>query len=448
MDILIKALQLILSLSILVVLHELGHFLPAKLFKTRVEKFYLFFNPWFSLFKYKKGETEYGIGWLPLGGYVKISGMIDESMDKAQMEKPAESWEFRSKPAWQRLIIMAGGVTVNLLLGFFIYAMMLYAYGEIQIDNQKTPYGYAYSPVLQQIGLKNGDQILEIGGEKVPYFNTIIEKLILAKQLTVLREGQTLQIDIPVDFVDQLQKIEEKIPLIQLRFPLIIGEVLSDSPNQNSGLEKGDQIVKIDTHEILFFDQLNDLSNQWKDQKVPAQVKKQDGSLKEITLSFNPEGKLGIYPQAPSLENLQEAGIYFSVKKTYSLAEAFPAGIQKGLNTLINYIKQLALFFKPETKAYKSIGGFASIGSLFPSVWDGKTFWAITALLSIILAFMNILPIPALDGGHILFLLYEIISGKAPSQRFLEIAQTVGMVLLFSLLLYANGNDLFKIFSR
>lgn len=449
MDIIYKILQFLMSLSFLVILHELGHFIPAKLFGTRVEKFYLFFNPWFSLFKFKKGETEYGVGWLPLGGYVKIAGMIDESMDTESLKKPAESWEFRAKPAWQRLIMMSGGVIVNLLLGFVIYAMMLFAWGEIKIDNQNTPFGYEFSDFLrQELKLETGDQIIAINNEPVLYFNQITEKLILAENLTVLRAGQKITLDIPKDFLAKLQDSANKMdPWVQLRFPLIVGQILPESLNIDAGLEIGDEIIAVNGEKIQFFDEFRKKMSFLVSEKVHLTILRTQHE-QHLEVMTDENGKIGIVPKYLNLEEFEARGIYHIKVMEYGFFESFPAGVQKGIQTLTNYIRQLGLFFKPETKAYKSIGGFASIGNMFPSAWDAATFWNITAVLSIILAFMNILPIPALDGGHVLFLFYEMITGKAPNQKFLEIAQTIGMILLFLLLLYANGNDVFRFFYK
>ena len=445
MSIVLKIVQFLLSLSLLVILHELGHFIPAKLFKTRVEKFYLFFNPWVSLFKFKKADTEYGIGWLPLGGYVKIAGMVDESMDTQQLAKPAEPWEFRAKPVWQRLIIMAGGVTVNLLLGFFIYAMMLYAWGEVKIDNQNTPYGYDFSAFMKkELQLKTADHLIAIDGEPVAFFNQIPERLLLAKQITVMREGTPINMDVPKNFVELLQQEGNKIePMVQLRFPLVVGQILPESPNIDTGLQADDEVLAVNGQAVPFFDVFKTIIGNYASQVVTLSIRRNQENI-ELQVAVSPEGKIGIVPKMLTFNELQERGIYQAKNLTYSFWASLPAGVRKGMDTLTNYVKQLGLFFQPETKAYKSIGGFASIGSMFPSAWDAATFWNITAVLSIILAFMNFLPIPALDGGHVVFTLYEMITGHKPSDKFLEYAQITGFIILMGLLLLANGNDIYK----
>lgn len=439
MEILTKAAQLLLSLSILVIFHEFGHFIAAKAFKTRVEKFYLFFNPWFSLFKFKKGETEYGLGWLPLGGYVKISGMIDESMDKEQMQQPPQPYEFRSKPAWQRLIIMLGGVTVNIFLAIAIYIGMLWVWGEQYLPTSEVnKYGIVADSVAQQMGLRNGDKILSVDHEYVEDFHKIPGKIILdkAKSVQVERDGQVVDIVIPEGFLARLLK-HQSPEFITFRVPFYVAGFSADSPAKEAGVAEGDRIVGINDEEVLYFDQFK--------AAIPA-YKNQDISLKvlrgEDTLSFAmkvPEA--GIIGVATSYANL----FTFS-EKEYSFAAAIPAGFVKTWKGVGNYLKQLKLIFSPEVKAYESVGGFITIGKIFPSTWDWQAFWSLTAFLSIMLAILNVLPIPALDGGHVLFLLFEIVSGRKPSDKFLEYAQVVGMIILFGLLIFANGNDIIKLF--
>lgn len=442
-EILVKAGQLILSLSILVVLHELGHFIPAKLFKTKVEKFYLFFDPWFSLFKFKKGETEYGVGWLPLGGYVKISGMIDESMDRDQMAKAPQPWEFRSKPAWQRLIIMIGGVTVNLILGFLIYAMMLWYWGETYLPTTAVKYGVAVDSLAESIGMRDGDKIVSVDGVKVENFSAIPAEIILreAKSIQVDRNGQQMSIAIPQGFIRQM--IKQKSPFAIPRVPYIVSDFEKESPGQKAGLKKGDKIISLNGEPTEYFSDFR------KEMKGRANQQIQVGAVRgKDTLNINVKvpqnGLMGVYFDRDMTK-------FFSLNtKKYTFFEAIPAGFNKCINTLVKYVQQLRLIFvSKEVKASESLGGFLSIGNLFPGEWDWMSFWEMTALLSIILAFMNILPIPALDGGHVLFLLYEIVTGRKPSEKFLEYAQIVGMVILFGLLLYANGLDLWRnIFSK
>ena len=436
-EILVKAGQLVLSLSILVVLHELGHFIPAKLFGARVEKFYLFFDPWFSLFKKKKGDTEYGIGWLPLGGYVKISGMIDESMDREQMAKPPEPHEFRSKPAWQRLIIMIGGVTVNIVLGFLIYAMMLWHWGESYLPTQNVKYGVAVDSLAGSIGLKDGDMILAVNNKPVENFRAIPAEILLreATSIQVDRGGQHLDIPIPDGFKRQM--IKEKGTLMNVRFPFKVDSIVKGSQAEKAGFRKGDQLLTLNDQPAYYLHELKKAILPYKNKQVPVEVLR-DGDTLRLIATVSETATLGMYPESPDK-------VFTFVTKEYTFLEAIPAGFSKCINTLVKYVQQLRLIFvSKEVKASESLGGFLSIGNLFPGVWDWMSFWEMTALLSIILAFMNILPIPALDGGHVLFLLYEIITGRKPSEKFLEYAQIVGMVLLFGLLLYANGLDIWR----
>jgi regulator of sigma E protease len=442
-EILVKAGQLILSLSILVVLHELGHFIPAKLFKTKVEKFYLFFDPWFSLFKFKKGETEYGVGWLPLGGYVKIAGMIDESMDRDQLMKEPQPWEFRSKPAWQRLIIMIGGVTVNLILGFLIYAMMLWYWGETYLPTQNVKYGVTVDSLAQSIGLRDGDKILSIDHRKVENFQAIPAEIILqeAKSIQVDRDGQELNVAIPPGFIRAM--IKQKTPFAIPRVPYYAGSFTKESAGEKAGLKKGDKMISLNGEPATFLDDFKSRLPKYKNQTVQVGVVRGKDTL-QVNVKLPENGTLGVYMDT-------DMSKFFALNtRKYTFFEAIPAGFDKCINTLVKYVQQLRLIFvSKEVKASESLGGFLTIGNLFPAEWDWMSFWEMTALLSIILAFMNILPIPALDGGHVLFLLYEIVTGRKPSEKFLEYAQIVGMVLLFGLLLYANGLDLWRnIFSK
>ena len=438
MEILIKAAQLILSLSILVILHELGHFIPAKYFKTRVEKFYLFFDPWFSLFKTKRGDTEYGIGWLPLGGYVKISGMIDESMDKEQMAKPPEPWEFRSKPAWQRLIIMLGGVTVNVILAIFIYICILAYWGEEYLPTQSLKYGISCDSTALQMGLQNGDKILAVDHKKVENFNKIPAEILFnqATSVTVERDGQTLDLPIPVGFTSAL--IKSKGSFIFPRQPIEVEDFPASSVAQKAGIKKGDKIIGIDSLQTPYLDQFRAELVKHKNQAISVKLIR-DGAEMAVTVTVPEEGLLGF-----SLKSIDN---YLEYKKIdYTLLEAIPAGASKAYHTLDDYIKQFKLIFSPETKAYKSLGGFITIGSIFSPVWDWERFWNLTAFLSIMLAFINLLPIPALDGGHVMFLLWEVITRRKPNEKFMEYAQTAGMIILLALMLFANGNDIVKLF--
>lgn len=442
MDIVIKLSQFLMSLSLLIILHELGHFIPAKLFKTRVEKFYLFFDVKYSLLKKKIGETEYGIGWLPLGGYVKISGMIDESMDKEQMALPPQPWEFRSKPAWQRLIIMLGGVTVNFILAFIIYIGMAFAYGEMFVATEDLKDGLLIeNPVMQKAGFQTGDKIIAIDGEKVVKFdNQMNSKIVMAKQVLIERGGLQKTITMPVDFVDQLSKIE-KGSLATIRMPFVVGAVSEGS--KNTALQPKDIVLRLNEEPAKYLDQAKTILEKNKNKLIVAGVLR-NGKDIQVPVQVDADGKLGVQLGGLDLESLEQLGYYKVSKQEFGFFESFPVGIQKGADQLVGYGKQLKMIFNPETKAYKQVGGFAAIFNIFPSTWSWEVFWNITALLSIMLGVMNLLPIPALDGGHVIFLLYEIISGKKPSDKFLENAQMVGFVLLISLLLFANGNDIYK----
>jgi regulator of sigma E protease len=442
MDIFIKLSQFLLSLSLLIILHELGHFIPAKLFKTRVEKFYLFFDVKYSLLKKKIGETEYGIGWLPLGGYVKISGMIDESMDKEQMALPPQPWEFRSKPAWQRLIIMLGGVTVNFILAFIIYIGMAFAYGDTFIAIEDIKDGFSIeNPVMQKAGFKTADKIIAVDGEKLTkYDNEINIKIIMAKQVLIERNGTEQTIKMPANFIDQLSKIE-KGSLLSIRMPFVISNVSEGSTN--TAFEPKDLVISLNGQQIKYYDEAQLILDNNKGKTISATVLR-DQKEKQIQVSVNKEGKLGVSVGGLSISALEKLGYYKVSKQEFGFLESIPVGITKGKDQLVGYGKQLKMIFSPSTGAYKQVGGFKAIFDIFPSSWSWEVFWNITALLSIMLGVMNLLPIPALDGGHVMFLLYEIVSGKKPSDKFLENAQMVGFVLLITLLLFANGNDIYK----
>ncbi|MFW6101999.1 MAG: RIP metalloprotease RseP [Bacteroidota bacterium] len=439
MEILIKVAQLILSLSILVILHEFGHFILAKLFNTRVEKFYLFFNPGFSLFKFRKGETEYGMGWLPLGGYVKISGMIDESMDKDQMKKPPQPYEFRSKPSWQRLLIMLGGVMMNFILAILIYASILFVWGEQYLPADNVKHGIAADSLAESIGFQDGDKVVSVEGKKVERFSEIPKSILLnkANHVTVQRNGQRETIHIP----DTLfPKIINNPGFISYRVPTVIGGFSENSPAKQTGLQKGDRIVQINGKDVKYFDQLREELKDKKNEEISLKVQR-DGELKEYNLTTTSDGLIGFY-----VGNVND---YYEFEEVnYSFVAAIPAGIDKGIETFREYLKQLGLIFTPDTEAYKEVGGFITIGNIFPGTWNWYAFWNLTAFLSIILAILNVLPIPALDGGHVMFLLYEIVSGQKPSEKFLEYAQIAAMLILFSILIYANGNDIVKLFSN
>lgn len=440
MEILIQASQLLLSLSILVVLHELGHFIPAKLFKTRVEKFYLFFDPWFSVFKFKKGETEYGIGWLPLGGYVKISGMIDESMDKEQMKKPAEPWEFRSKPAWQRLIIMLGGVTVNIILGILIYIMVLFVWGREYMAPENMTYGVYADSTAQSFGFQSGDKVLGVGGKEVKKFSEVQINILLEddKTVTVDRKGEPLDIEIPIETVAVM--LENQKPFLQIAVQPKVGSVGKGSNAEKGGLTEGDLITDVQGVRVEYWRGLITQIQKNKNKKGVELIVKRGGGKVGLLVDVSEKGTIGI-----GVEPMDKQ-LDFSVE-TYTFAQSVPEGFREAYNKFDSYLKQMKLMFTPETGAYKSMGGFITIGKAFSTTWDWERFWNFTAFLSIILAIMNILPIPALDGGHVMFLLYEIIVGKPAPEKFMEYAQIAGIVILLSLMLFANGNDILKLFN-
>ena len=437
MEVFVKIAQLLLSLSILVILHEAGHFMFAKLFKTRVEKFYLFFDPWFSLLKFKKGETQYGIGWIPLGGYVKISGMIDESMDKEQMKKPAEPWEFRSKPSWQRLIIMLGGVMVNFLLAIVIYIMVLFVWGEEYLPTENIKYGILVDSVGIEMGLRNGDKILSVDNQEVENFYQIIPDIVLneRKTIQIKRDGRLMEVKIPKESIPLLIKGKGRIDVRIPFSPLIIEDFLKESPAKNAGLQTGDEILGLNNEIYKYYDQFKKKLDESIGEKVSLQIKRNSNNL-EIPVVVNNQGMIGIR---------RDVKDFFEFRKIeYGFFESIPAGITKGVETLRDYLKQIKLIFSKDTKAYESLGGFITIGSIFPGVWDWYAFWNLTAFLSIILAIMNILPIPALDGGHVMFLLYEVVTGRKPGDKFMEYAQMTGMIIILALLLFANGNDVIR----
>ena len=443
----LKVAQLLLSLSILVILHEFGHYITAKWFKCRVEKFYLFFDPWFSIFKKKIGDTVYGIGWLPLGGYVKISGMVDESMDKESLKLPPQSWEFRSKPAWQRLIIMLGGVTVNILLAFVIYAGILMTWGEKKIPASSLKYGITFNDSLfNDLGFKNGDKVLAVDGKPVVEYTDILKKvLVVNKDVTVERDGKETILKMPVDLIGKLvekKKLAEG-PLISPRIPVIISVLDDTSIAYKAGLRKGDLILGIDTVQTKYYDEFSAfMKKQKKGDTISLTVKRNTETLNITTVLIN-GGKIGFNPPG-SHEEYDSLGIYKYEVKKYGFFAAFPAGVKRAGKELQFYIDQFKKILSPSTGAYKGVGGFKAMGSVFSgNEWDWEHFWTITAFFSIVLAFMNLLPIPALDGGHVLFTLGEMITGRKPSEKFLEYAQIVGMVILLALMLYANGNDWF-----
>ncbi len=439
MEFVIKISQFLLSLSLLIVLHELGHFIPAKLFKTKVEKFYLFFDVKFSLFKKKIGDTVYGIGWLPLGGYVKIAGMIDESMDKEQMAQPPKPWEFRSKPAWQRLIIMLGGVTVNFILAYLIYVFLAFAYGDTTTKVSSLKDGYwIENPLLKDIGFQTGDKIIKVNDLVVINDMDIRSNIIDAETITINRNGETKVIQLPQDFLGQFSSAESR-RLFERRVPFLIGAVADSSLNKNADIKPEDIILSINGNSTRYFDQVDDIVNNYKNETVDVEILRGDETINR-ELKVNEEGKFGFYNAFSNQRNI-ELGYYDMATQTYTFAESWAEGGRDFIETVTKYGVQLKAIFTPSTGAYKGVGGFKAIFDIFPPVWSWQAFWVLTGFLSIMLGVLNLLPIPALDGGHVMFLLYEMISGRAPSEKFLERAQLAGFIILLIMVLSANIND-------
>ncbi|MDO5971878.1 RIP metalloprotease RseP [Flavivirga aquimarina] len=434
---LIKAAQLLLSLSILVVLHELGHFIPAKAFKTRVEKFYLFFDVKFSLFKKKIGDTVYGIGWLPLGGYVKISGMIDESMDTEQMAKEPQPWEFRSKPAWQRLIIMLGGVIVNFLLGFFIYMMILFVWGEDYQNTDDVKYGYGVSKTMEQYGFKNGDKIVSINNIPFAEADNLSTYLMFrtVDNVEVKRIDGTIEtLKVPEDIGTQLFESGD-IPALTPREPFKLDSIIPGSAAEKAGLLVTDKILSIDGKDINYFSDLTyALKN--KEKESVALTIKRDSIVKTLSITPSEDYKIGV-----AVERTDDSAVIYQ-HRDYSFGESISSGLSVGYWSIKDYLAQFQYIFTKKGAA--QIGGFAAIGKMFPATWNWAAFWQLTAFLSIMLAVLNLLPIPALDGGHVMFLLYEMVSGRKPGDKFMEYAQMVGFFIIIALVLFANGNDIYK----
>jgi regulator of sigma E protease len=428
----IKAIQLLLSLSILIVLHELGHFIPAKLFKTRVEKFYLFFDIKFSLFKKKIGETVYGIGWLPLGGYVKIAGMIDESMDKEQMAGPPQPWEFRSKPAWQRLIIMLGGVTVNIVLGFLIYMAIIFTWGTNYIGFDDMPNGFAVEDSFKKLGFEDGDRILDVNGKTLEDVTQINHYLFMrdVKNISVLHQsGNKETIQIPENIGTTMFESGVLRPFSPINKPIIDSTYLEIA--EKAGLKKGDRITEVNGKPIQYWHEFRKTIRENKGAPISINYIR-NSETNSTSITPNEDGLIGV---------VVKNGFKVQEKK-YSFGGSITKGFDFGYWTLHDYIAQFKYVFTK--KGASQVGGFGAIGNLFPDVWNWRAFWGTTAFISIILAFMNILPIPALDGGHVMFLLYEIIAGRKPNDKFMEYAQLAGFILLIALLLFANGNDIYR----
>jgi regulator of sigma E protease len=439
MEVLVKIAQLLVSLSILIVLHELGHYTLARIFKVRVEKFYLFFDAGFALFRKKFGETEYGIGWLPLGGYVKISGMIDESMDREQMKQPPKPWEFRSKKAWQRLLIMLGGVMVNFLLALLIYILVFFKWGEEYVPVDRMIYGYAFAQEFKDLGLENGDRILALDGKVVERWDIIHHDIVVneTKVIQVERDGALMDLQVPEGMTSKLLKLRF---VMEPRVPCEVGGFWDKGDLAKAGIKLNDRVIGVNNTPIQFYDEFVDLTRKEANTSFDLTILRGADTL-DVQATTDENGMFGfsrkMYPD-----------FFGTVVVRYSFIQSIPAGISRGFEITGSYLKQLKMLFKPETKAYEELGGFIKIGSIFPSTWDWERFWNMTAFLSIILAIMNVLPIPALDGGHVMFLLFEIITGRKPGDKFMEYAQIVGMVLLLSLLLYANLNDIIGLFKN
>jgi len=434
----VKTGQFILSFSILVVLHEMGHFFPAKWFKCRVEKFYLFFNPYFSLWKIKKGDTEYGLGWVPFGGYVKISGMVDESMDKQQMKLPPQPHEFRSKPAWQRLIIMVGGVVVNIVLAMVLFMMIMYVWGEEYLPAKNIQYGVYADSLAKKIGIRDGDKIVTLDGKPVDAFATIAPQIVLteAKTIGVERNGAIETINIPENFINELNKNRLE-NFVLPRLPTIVDTVLPTANFLKNKLQKGDRVVAFNGTPTPYFHELNLMKKDLKNVNANLTVLRGTDTV-SVDVKLTDKGQVGFGPRAPE-------ELFGTTVKTYTLAQSIPAGFTKCFETLGRYVTGLKQLFTGKVNANDSLGSVISIGNTFPGIWDWQRFWTLTAIFSIILAFMNILPIPALDGGHALFTLVEMVSGRKPSDKFMEVAQTIGMVLLLGLMAYALGLDFWRL---
>ncbi len=441
METILKIIQVILALSILILVHEFGHYFFARLFKIRVEKFYLFFDPWFSLVKYKprNSDTEYGIGWLPLGGYCKISGMIDESMDKEAMSEEPKPWEFRSKPAWQRFFVMFGGVFFNFILAILIYSATLFTWGEEYLKNSDAVYGVHCNELSLKMGFQNGDKIISFDNNEVVKFHEL--QVILARnQATsakVIRNDDSITVNIDPVY---LPAILSTPGMFTLRVPFVVSSVPDTSFNASAGLISGDRVVAVDSVEAFIIQDVQELLSLKRGESVPVRILRGDETIEKL-LTIDTDGKLGIILEGDITK-------FFNVTtQKYTLVGSVPAGFKKSIATIGNYFKELGLIFSPKTEAYKSVGSFISIGKIFPSSWQWDIFWNITAWLSIMLAVLNLLPIPALDGGHILFVLYEMATGKKPSDKFLEYAQIAGMFVLFGIMLLAFGNDIYRLFN-
>ena len=441
MDVLIKVVQFFMSLSLLVAIHEFGHFIVARIFKIRVEKFYIFFDPWFSLFKWKRGETEYGLGWVPLGGYVKIAGMIDESMDLEQMQAPVQPWEFRAKPAWQRLCVMVAGVVMNILLAMIIYTGIRYVHGESYMANEDVKWGYEFNEAAERMGFRDGDKFISVDGEGLDDVNEMRSRLLLTegdRTVTVERNGEHVSFTIPFDQLVEMRRNRDFEDLYMIRMPFIIDSVASASA-LSAGLRAGDEVVACNGVEGVTAGMLTmDILPAHKGDTLALRVLRAGENI-TLQVPVNDEGKIGV---------MLKGDVFEPRTRSFTFLQAIPAGISLAIDTIADYWEQLKLIFTPKTKMYEELGGFIALGNIFPSEWNWMQFWSMTAFLSVIIGVMNILPIPGLDGGHALFTLWEIITGRKPSDKFLEIMQYIGLAILFVLLVYANGNDIVRLFTR
>lgn len=438
MDILIRLVQFFMSLSLLVAIHEFGHFIMARIFRIRVEKFYIFFNPWFSIFKFKRGDTEYGLGWVPLGGYVKIAGMIDESMDTEQMKQPAKPDEFRSKPAWQRFLVMIAGVVMNLLLAFAIYCGISYKWGKTYVPNDNVKWGYNFNEAAHGMGFEDGDKIVSIDGKNIDNYREIFSELVISdsdKSVVVERKGAEVSFTIPYDKLLEVRNSEQFEDLYTPRY-LVVNEVTSQTA-RDAGLCKGDIITDVDNKNFVTDDAKLMYIQSKAGNTITLNIERGGDTLTLNNVPVSNDGLIGIERGAIELRT-QKFGFWASI----------PAGARLTRDVMGSYWQQLKMIFKPKTQMYKSLGGFISIGKIFPSEWDWLQFWSMTAFLSIILAIMNILPIPGLDGGHALFTFWEMITGRKVSDKVLEIAQYIGLAIILLLLVYANGNDIYRVFIK
>ncbi len=443
MDILIKILQFLFSFSLLVIVHEFGHFLFARLFGTRVEKFYIFFNPWFSLIKFKKGDTTYGVGWIPFGGYTKIAGMIDESMDTEQMKQPVQPWEFRAKPAWQRLLMMIGGVVMNVVLAICIYIGISYTWGDNYFASKDIKYGYVFNDVAKEMGLRDGDKIINVAGNQVEDCARILQTIIIdqAPYITVERGDTIVRIDIPETAT---AKILDSKNFMDIRLPFVIAQTERGEGAAQAGLQAGDTLIAFNGVSMRYFDEYRQAFSAHKGEQVNLGIARDSAGVTKITtvpVTVSEEGLIGVR-LTPITELIPISS------HQYSFFQSIPNGIKRAGAEISSYAKQIKLIFSPKTEAYKSLGGFLTLGSVFPTYWSWEIFWSITAFFSIVLAIMNILPIPGLDGGHVLFLLVEVVTRRKPSDKFMERAITVGFILILALLIYANGNDIYRFFIK